>query len=338
MDSRLSPLDLADPPEQWDSIEQRTPRQSLPPGPSTPHRIATVALALVIASAGTLFAIRALSVGRHSAIPPAMPSTADMRTYTDPSGWSTEYPAAWRVFPIKRSTIDVVSTGVKITNALSRRTPDGAWLTVTFASESLTRPPSDDSSFPLSMEDALEAPGDSDIRILEFRGNGVSYVASLRAGPAVSAEVLSEMDTVVSSIRFPSLEIGQQANGWLSLGARRYSNGVGTPTSIGRIGVAYVMRGPASTYALALPPFPRSYMERCAQGLDDTWDAIRLQIWIRCPSGDVRFERNGDPVPGNPAGLTSKLTAYPVITAWDGSRLVSTSPMTRAQEEHAWSG
>jgi hypothetical protein len=189
------------------------------------------------------------------------------------------------------------------------------------------------------MADALVVPGDSDIRALAFRGNGVAYVASTWTGSAVSTQDVAEADAVVASIRFPSLERGHKANGWVSLGTRRYDNGVGTSENVdGKIGVAYVMRGPASTYVLAIPRFPMGYEERCAQSLNMTWDAVRRQIWIRCPVGDVRYEVDGSPVPGNPAGLTTDLTAYPVITAWDGSRLVSIAPMSRSQAQHAWSG
>jgi hypothetical protein len=261
-------------------------------------------------------------------------------TYTDPSGWTAEYPLSWWTFQIDR-TSDGLSKGVILTNAQGPRSrdPHVVRLTVTHAIDGASEPVANDSSIPLSMADALVVPGDSDIRVLAFRGNGVAYLATTWIGSDASTQDVAEADAVVASIRFASLERAQKANGWVSLGSRRFRNGVGTAEYVERrIGVAYVMRGPASTYVLAIPRFPTGYEEQCAQSLNMTWDAVRRQIWIRCPAGDVRYEVDGGPVPGNPAGLTTDLTAYPVITAWDGSRLVSTTPMSRSQAQRAWSG
>jgi hypothetical protein len=143
------------------------------------------------------------------------------------------------------------------------------------------------------------------------------------------------MEDLIESIRFPSLRNeGPEVNGWVSAGSDQYyPRGEGTPTANGTFGVMYVLRGPGSTYALDLEP------DGCGEGESETWDPARLQILIQCPDGhDVRYERDGTPVPGNPASFTQTLAAYPVITAWDGTLLVSTRAMTSSDARGAWEG
>ena len=110
---------------------------------------------------------------------------------------------------------------------------------------------------------------------------------------------------------------------------------MGTATWVGgRLGVVYVMRGPGGTYALDLDP------DACGEGENQTWDPTTLQIWIQCPAylgtGDVRYDRFGRPDPGNAPAFRSPLRAHPVITAWDGSLLISTSRVMEELPQRSW--
>jgi Tol biopolymer transport system component len=72
MDDRLRVLDLVDAPEQWEDIERRVPRPTMPPSPSPWRRTLTVVVALAVAAAGTTVAVVALrSGGTRSVAAPA---------------------------------------------------------------------------------------------------------------------------------------------------------------------------------------------------------------------------------------------------------------------------
>ena len=82
------------------------------------------------------------------------------------------------------------------------------------------------------------------------------------------------------------------------------------------------MRGPNGTYVLDLDP------DGCGEGESDTCDPETLQIWIRCPgylgTGDVRYDRFGQPDPRNAPEFQTPLKAHPVITTRGiGTLLVS---------------
>jgi WD40 repeat protein len=63
MDNRLRVLDLVDAPEQWEDIERRVPRGTMPSSPSPWPRILTVMVALAVAAAGTSVAVVTLRGG-----------------------------------------------------------------------------------------------------------------------------------------------------------------------------------------------------------------------------------------------------------------------------------
>lgn len=341
MHEQLRVLDLAEPPEQWSDIERRVPRLETDPPLRRSSRITSALLAIAIAVAGVTFAVRALmpsDQGPRLSRPSAPMSS--IQAYTDPTGlWTVNYPSSWTATPISR-TSDGLATGVTISSVPNPHPlqPGAVVLTVTHSIDAASHPPVDDSSFPLSVADAKVEPGTSNTSDLTFRGNGLAYLARVVIGSAATEQDVADLGAVMASIRFPSLaDAGQVANGWTSLGsAKKYPKGVGRAVPFGTTGFGYVLRGPASTYLLDLP-LPTSYTRGCAEGLNDIWDRVHLQIWIQCPAGDVRFERDGTPVSGNPLGLTRHLVAYPVITAWDGTFLLSPTPMTRSQEQHAWS-
>ena len=258
------------------------------------------------------------------------PGTA---TYEDPMGWKIDHPSGWFVKRFSSAPGDGLGPAVWISNVDvtedSAPPPEAVVLRISPAG---ARPFRDDSSLPLSIEDFQIAPGVGNDSGLEFRGNGVPYAAQLVMGGGVSETDLATMAEVVASIRFPSLRDGGLQHGWLSLGTGDFPRGMGSPANPGEpLEVIYVMRAPGGgDYALDLDP------ESCGEGQSQTWDDELLQVWIRCPDGrDVRYERDGTPVSGNPPGFTQPLLAFPVITAWDGSLLVSvTHPITVVEEQY----
>lgn len=239
--------------------------------------------------------------------------------YEDPMGWKVNHPSGWWVRPFSAAPSDGLAPAVWISNmevVVDAAPPEAVILRISPADPTTVR---DDSVFPLSIEDFRIPPGVGNALSLDFRGNGVPYFAQLVVGKAVSDTDLATMGDVIASIRFPSLREGGLQNGWFSLGAGDHPRGQGSPANAGEpFEVVYLMRGTRGDYVLDLEP------DDCGEGESETWDAERLEVWIHCPDGhDVRYERDGTPVPGNPPGFTEPLLAYPVITAWDGSLLVS---------------
>jgi hypothetical protein len=264
---------------------------------------------------------------------PENAQVAGMSTYTDPRGWKVDYPAGWIVTPFTDSSSGRVTiSGAAISNLPMSQSAggypgvpgdgsfDGGVAVVIDHVDGGPAPDllRDDSSFPLDPTAAQAIPGSEILSsTLSFRGDGTDYSATFGAERASDADLQSLQD-VIRSIRFPALASGQSNGGWLSMGpARSFKDGEGTPSTAGRLGVVYVMRGPGGTYALDLEP------DSCGEGENETWDPQRLQVLLECPDGtEARFERDGTPVPGNPPGFGNPLEIHPVITAWDGSLLI----------------
>ncbi len=261
--------------------------------------------------------------------------TAGLSTYTDPRGWKVDYPTGWIVTPFEDSSSGRLTVaGAAISSLpMSQEQPggypgvssDGSFeggVAVVIAHREGGPAPDpfrDDSSFPLDPSAAQMMPGGMALSgVLSFRGDGVDYEATF-GGQHPSEDDLRALRDVIRRIRFPALAGGQSSGGWLSLGpSEDFKEGTGTPSWSGdRLGVVYVMRGPGGTYALDLEP------DSCGEGENETWDRQRLQVLLECPDGtEVRFERYGTPVPGNPSGFTTTLDIHPVITAWNGSLLI----------------
>jgi hypothetical protein len=259
--------------------------------------------------------------------------------YVDPLGWRVDYPVAWTVTPI--ATQDRVTTtgaafsnvtpGVASPNAATPSPvgldpdnvpPDAVEIVITHLEggpmPDLT---TDDTRFPVRL-DGLGCPLDSMLLCgSSLRGGGLDYSIEVRRGANASPEDVAAAEALVASMRFRSLRLGEQAHGWASLGRPAlYPQGEGSPALAGRLGVVYVMRGPQGTYALDLNP------DGCGEGENETWDPKTLQIWVQCPAylgtGDMRYDRFGQPDPTNAPKFRAPLEAHPVITAWDGSLLV----------------
>lgn len=251
-------------------------------------------------------------------------------TYTGTSGWKVDYPDGWTVTPI--DSVDY--KGAAISNhtgalpAPDSATPepiepdpgaaasDAVSLSVTqFQGSSPYSPaPGDDSSLPLAFADFR--PFGQGRSGLDFQANGVVYQAWAFEGPEATEADKAVLDAAVASIRVPALARGDSSNGWLSLGsADDYHQG--TPATAGRLSLVVVFRAPGGDYVLDIPP------DHCAEGYGETWDPVKSQILIACHGRpDVRYQRNGTPIPGNPSGLDKPLEPYAAVTAWDGSLLV----------------
>ena len=58
------------------------------------------------------------------------------------------------------------------------------------------------------------------------------------------------------------------------------------------------------------------------------------EIRVTCPDGTViRYDPEGRPTPGNPAGADRQLEAYPVIRSWDDQFLLGVSEPFLAQRQ-----
>jgi hypothetical protein len=265
---------------------------------------------------------------------------AGLTTWVDPLGWRVDYPEGWTVTPI--ATQDrVTTTGAAFSNvdpgvaSPNPATPspvgldpnhmpaDAVEVVITHR-EGGPVPDllSDDTHFPVQLEELGCSLGTRLLCGALVRGNGLEYSIEVRRGPDASFEDLAVAEAIVASLRFPALASGDRSNGWVSLDRPKfYERGKGTAAWVGgRLGVVYVMRGPEGTYALDLNP------DTCGEGQNQTWDPAALQIWIQCPdylgTGDFRYDRFGRPDPNNAPRYQTPLEAHPVITAWDGSLLI----------------
>jgi hypothetical protein len=277
-------------------------------------------------------------------------SAPNTSTYTDPFGWRVDVPQSWFAttistqggvsiegtefsnFAVGASASPSGSNGLQGSNGVFPA--NGIVVSITHR-EGGPAPDllSDDSKLPVTLGD-LGCALQTEVACEEIiRANGLDYTVSVRRGADLSADDLGRAETLVASLGFPSVPSGKEAHGWTSLGrSGLYPDGRGTSTWVdAHLGVAYVMRGPNGIYALDLDP------EGCGEGENETWDESTLQIWIRCPwSGDVRYDRFGEPDPRNDSAFSTPLDAYPVIKAWDGSLLVDAAASIEGLPQQMW--
>jgi hypothetical protein len=255
-----------------------------------------------------------------------------MNVYEDPlGGWKVDLPEPWYVMPVNdvagERTLTISNEALPV-EADTTRGPDPSAFPADLVVLEITRlvgEPShetagNDSAFPLDPDRFLSPSQPTEPTVVAFQGNGLGYEARLFVGEAAPDGDVAAMLEVIRSLRFPSLIGGDVANGWMSLGkARWYPDGRGSSTAGDRWGVIYVVRAPGGVYVLDLEP------ESCPSGPgNQTWDPEQVQILYECPFGpDIRYERDGTPVVGNPPGFTEPLDVYPAIMAWDATILAS---------------
>jgi hypothetical protein len=178
-----------------------------PPPERTPRRerVAAAVVALAVFIGASLFAWNALGptrapAGSTSSKPTPPPG---MSVYADPSGWTAFYPSHWTstLIPL---TSDGLGKGVSITNVPTSDQPtalNAVILTITHSVDAVPDISAGSSSFPLSVNDFKPAPGTSNNTDLEFKVNGVAYLARVSFGPTASDADVAAMADVIASIR-----------------------------------------------------------------------------------------------------------------------------------------
>jgi len=278
--------------------------------------------------------------------------------YTDPAGWSVSYPSAWSVSPIDiQSRVNI--QGVVIANgpgglaSPNAATPGPIGPDLGSASSDLVAvgitatsggppgglPVGDDTPLPLSASDLKVAPGTCTVcpAGMDIQTNGVGYEIALWAGRDASEADVAAARAIIESFQGARLGSGTVTAGWTPLFTPHGGFPKGEATAVvlagapelRRLGVMYVMH-PASgpIYALDLVP------DTCGEGQDQRWDAQTQEIRVTCPDGTViRFDPEGRPLPGNPAGADRQLEAYPVIRSWDDQFLLGVSEPFLAQPQ-----
>jgi hypothetical protein len=275
-------------------------------------------------------------------------------SYVDALEWRVDYPSDWTVTPI--STQDKVAySGAAFSNVDPGVAEPNSATPSPIAFDPATMPSdavevvithraggpapdrlSDDTPLPVTLDDLGCSPPSKLLCGAQIRGNGLDYAIEVRRGADASGEDIAAAEALVASLRFPSLRGDDVAAGLTSLGpTHEYKAGRGTPTFVsGPLGVVYVMRGPNGTYVLDLDP------DACGEGENQTWDPATLQIWVQCPdylgTGDVRYDRFGQPDPRNAPEFQTPLKAHPVITAWDGTLLVDADTIVGGLARSYW--
>ena len=319
-----------------------------PEGPGRAKRLIAGVTAVAVFALAAGFAWRALRPSGESALAPS--GATGFSSYTDPAGWSVSYPSAWSVSPIDiQSRIN--TQGVVIANGpgglaspnaatpgpigpdLGSASSDVVALGITATSGGPPGGPSvdDDTPLPLSASHLKVPPTTCTFcpAGMNIQANGVGYEIALWAGRDASGSDVAAARAIIESFQGATLRSGTVTAGWTPLFTPRdgFPKGeataavlIGTP-ELRQLGVIYVMHpvsGPI--YALDLVP------DTCGEGQDQRWDAQAQEIRVTCPDGTViRFDPEGRPLPGNPAGADRPLQAYPVIRSWDGQFLLGVS-------------
>jgi hypothetical protein len=210
-------------------------------------------------------------------------------------------PDSWSTHSIDNSQITGIGgTGVEFT---------GSGLKVdVFIPESVVFP-ADDSSFPLNFDSLLSE--QAGVFSGSFTGNGQQF--SIRVDPGnggLTTDQEAIVRQMVGSIAFPHLQPGTVTKGIAVLQhpvAQDQWMQVGDKTLILKITPdGYIALGPVT----------------CSEGgqLQTTWSPSTT-----CPDdvAKAQWSATGVPGPGNAQGFQDLLDVHPVISAWDGSLLVS---------------
>jgi hypothetical protein len=261
---------------------------------------------------------------------PENEQTAGTKTFEDPSSWKLDYPSGWIV---ERGTSeDGLADVTTFANAKTDSALPPGYVRLTIVERPDDPVRDHDSRFPLSLDDFSPLPGGEDQAALRFQGNGVVYEANAMIwsdASEINREALAE---VIASIRFPSLQAGNEHAGWTSLGSSGYRDGEGNGTWVGgRIGVGFLVLAPKAPYLLDLVP------DTCGEGQDQQWDRATDAIVVTCPTGtQIRYDRYGRPDSSNPAEFQQRLDVHRVVTAWDGTYLVEKAVGDSSLALSAW--
>lgn len=219
----------------WDGIARRLDEgiggsSNIPAAPSIARRVAIAALAFVVFAVGGLLAWRGfgfdLSPSTGSANPREIP-------YRDPDGWILRVPPGWHVLSFDVLSRHGRATGAMFSNAslpipiMTDRTPiqasseglpKNAVALVIARSEGPAlpagpRPPLSLDQFTLGSALA----GGPTLDTLIFRANGESFVATVKAGPDVSASDWKLVSAMVASFEFTSSSSPSESGNAISI-------------------------------------------------------------------------------------------------------------------------
>jgi hypothetical protein len=123
-----------------------------------------------------------------------------LASYTDPSGWTIDYPSDWSVTPIAQ-TSDGLGSGTSISNTDQPDAPDAVGLTITHAIATTPDKTMSSTALPLSIDNFGTSPGGSNQSSLDFRLGGIRYLATLKAGSVANPADIAAVRRMIASIR-----------------------------------------------------------------------------------------------------------------------------------------
>lgn len=251
--------------------------------------------------------------------------------YEHPLGWTVLVPEGWYVVEFDGFDGRVTREGAAISNVpleptedgmapdLSNLFPDGAAVVVSHL-EGGPAPDvtSDDSAFPIRMEDFEAIPGGLVVGATRsVRANGSDLVVELAVRADAPALVSETIGAIVGSLRPAPIEPGDRLpSGHLVVdGAPVAEIGSGLEVRVGG-GRFMVIHAPGGFYAIDLPT-------EVSATTSFAWDSLAQEIvWTDAGEVFIRYDRSGTPV-FSPEGVDPAiLPIRPVARAGDGVHLL----------------
>jgi hypothetical protein len=246
-EQRLRELRADAPSDMWRRIEEG-PRNAPSVGmASRRQRVVAAVVALALFAVAGVFAWRALGPS-PAAIGSSAPSPSGFRVYTDPLGWTADYPASWHVFTTAR-TSDGLGAMVTFEDPAAVReqgpTQNDVFLRIAHAIDATPHRSAGSSAFPLSVGGFKVVPGPGDLSALNFKVAGVRFFATVHIGSSASKADIAAVDHLIASIR-PS---GSTSAGAADPVADRILNAIDSSrvTGLETKGSTAVVTGEAST-------------------------------------------------------------------------------------------
>ncbi|MDP9299944.1 MAG: hypothetical protein M3P43_03470 [Actinomycetota bacterium] len=253
---------------------------------------------------------------------PSAPPTSTMSTawttYTDALGWTIDVPRDWVRKKIDGSDARQAYDGAAFGSSTPDQQPGGPTtigaspgevaLLLYHAEGGLPVPPTNDTGPPTSLGDLGIVQGGYQ---LDFTADGLPFSLSIRVGgDAPTAEQLTILQEMVSSISFVPWRAGDQRNGWTALEKTKadvqWEQLGGSRVIVLSVEGTTVMLGPVV----------------CNEGgtVVTSW-----QPSATCPDNTdlATWDISGRPAPGNAPGYQEVLPVHPVVRAWDGTLLSS---------------
>jgi hypothetical protein len=252
-----------------------------------------------------------------SSAAPTVASTG-WTTYTDPLGWTIDVPRDWVTKKIDGSDARQVYEGAAFGSSTPDQQPGGpttigaspgeVTLLLYHAEGGPPVPPTNDTGPPASLGDLEIVQGGYQ---RDFSADGIPFSLSIRVGgDAPTAEQLTILQQMVSSIAFVPWRAGEQRNGWTALKTPR------ADVEWEQFGDSRVIVMSVEGTTVMLGPVV------CNEGgtVVTSW-----QPSARCPDSInlAQWSMSGQPDPGNAPGFHEVLAVHPVIRAWDGTLLSS---------------